>query len=336
MLAKIAERINNIEEISLLQEPQPALDVRQYTRRFPAQYLMHDFLHPAWQQDRRELPDEVRLLLQEAVNCQLTRNTRCFLDRQRIDSRIVDKVPLLVNNAAMRGHKGNTVFHAQRIRHALDLLRCIEIIIEKVGQILTVCSFQRAQPILTQRKARIMYIVYARIIGIRPHKFFRTIIAAVVADDDLNVAIRLRERAFQRELEELRPLMRWDEYAHERQRLRRILFEEGSPSRLIGRKTFTKELHERLILTEHGRAQPLATKLQTLRRIEESRSMKEILAPRQVDLRRHEEAVDGEYVLHLAEHPTPGHRTRTFGQPEGTDAPRRMKGDAVGRQELRA
>ena len=49
----------------------------------------------------------------------------------------------------------------------------------------------------------------------------------------------------------------------------------------------------------------MTAELQALRRIEERRAMKEILAPRQIDLRRHEEAVDGEHVLLLAEHPPP-------------------------------
>ena len=181
-----------------------------------------------------------------------------------------------------------------------------------------------------------MRVMYALIRRIRLHQLFRAVILAVVADDDLDVAVRLRKRAFERELEEFRPLVRRHEDAHERQRLRRILGEEGTSPRLVSREAFAEELDERLFLPEHRRTQPAATELQALRRIEECRPVEEILAPRQIDLRRHEETVDGEHILCLAEHTSPGHCARLLGEPQRTDAPRGVESDAVRRQDLRA
>ena len=181
-----------------------------------------------------------------------------------------------------------------------------------------------------------MRVVDAVVRRIRLHHLLCTIIHAVVADDDFDVTIRLSEGAFQCKLEELRPLVRRHEDAHQRQSLRRILRQESLPSFLVCGEALTQELHERLFLSHNGGAQSMTAELQALRRIEERRAMKEILTPRQIDLRRHEEAVNGEHIFHLAEYPPPGHRARTLGKSEGADAPRRVKGDAVGRQELRA
>ena len=186
---------------------------------------------------------------------------------------------------------------AINLNHLFELRRIKQIVVEqptvilRLGMLFLIIVQKIA--VVGGGKARMSKIFYARVLlEIRSNGGVGRLVGAVVADNDLEVPIRLIERAFERFRKKLRAVECRDQNLHLRIQLRRILRQKFFSTLLIHRQRFRAVPQPRLLLSSDDAFISAPTELERLSNVAERIVVEKIIAPIDVVLRRNQKSVD--------------------------------------------
>ena len=138
-----------------------------------------------------------------------------------------------VNHTALRCHQRKIRIRKKHIHHSLQFVRREDVVVHQPLQIFAFGQRLERSEILSLRlRFPVPKIGNARLVLVILHQVRRILVRAVVRDNDLDIRIRLRKSAFQRQHEHFRTVVSGNHNGNKRERRRTVfrLFHVLTPS----------------------------------------------------------------------------------------------------------